>query len=706
MEQEYLRGYKDVKIFKTQKLGVGSYGAVYRANCDHLPCAAKLLHPTLLDHSVLEENQPEQGKEHRKPMDRFQQECHFLSQFRHPNIIQYIGVCWDSSSSLPVLLMELMDESMTQFLDRHTQNPLPFHSAVNICQDIALAIAFLHTNGICHRDLSSNNILMLGDRRAKVTDFGMAKLYEASGTKTRVPGTDVYMPPESIEETPEYSEKLDVFSYGVLVIQILCRRFPKPSKRMRSVPGGSMYEKVSEAERRKKHIDLIPPNHPLLPLALECISDSEVDRPTSKEVAGKFKPLKTSLQYSNSEKGAEEHMEALKRLVQTSDNKDEIVSRLLSKIEEKNYALTTLEDELKQKDEDFQFLQRSYNIRLQDLEAEKESQAARFKARMDILERMLAEAQDRTDITMTTQESARAPRAMYRMSNAVQNGDVIYFAVTGDVYEDALYCLNLSEGEWSTLPAISEDRKWYTNTIAIVDGDLTTVGGCDEDENVTNQLFTYISRDGHEKWEEHLPPMKHKRDSAIAFTYGSYLVVAGGVSDGDRHLKSVEVLDTMAMQWAESVPLLEPLSSACAILCNSNVYLLGGWASEKMPTSAVHTCSVADLVGNARSTREKTRDVWKKIADLPVLKSTAINYRGHLIAVGGVDVMNRATTIVQRYDKASNSWVVIGHLLVPRGQPFAMVLPQYDVTLVIGGHKGYYINKIYEVEEVCFHIQN
>ena len=93
-------GYQIVQIIKTSSLGVGSHGAVYRALCDELPCAAKILHPTLF-----ETNDP--GT--RKIMERFEQECQFLSGVRHPHIVQYLGVSRDPESGLPVLLMELMD---------------------------------------------------------------------------------------------------------------------------------------------------------------------------------------------------------------------------------------------------------------------------------------------------------------------------------------------------------------------------------------------------------------------------------------------------------------------------------------------------------------------------------------------------------------------------------------------------------------------
>ena len=74
--------------------------------------------------------------------------------------------------------MELMDESLTRFLGRSTA-PLPYHSQLNICHDVSLALSYLHSNAIIHRDLSSNNVLLIGEgSRAKVTDFGISKLLQ------------------------------------------------------------------------------------------------------------------------------------------------------------------------------------------------------------------------------------------------------------------------------------------------------------------------------------------------------------------------------------------------------------------------------------------------------------------------------------------------------------------------------------------------
>ena len=190
--------YQKVELIKTQSLGIGSYGAVCKAVCDDLPCAAKVLHPALFQFTAPETT---------SVMQKFEQECRLLSAIKHPHIVQYLGTCRDPESRLPVLLMELMDESLTRFLER-AQEPIPYHTEVNLCHDIALALSYLHSNGIVHRDLSSNNVLLIAGSRAKVTDFGMVKLYDVNRSTahltplTLCPGTVAYMSPEALGEPP------------------------------------------------------------------------------------------------------------------------------------------------------------------------------------------------------------------------------------------------------------------------------------------------------------------------------------------------------------------------------------------------------------------------------------------------------------------------------------------------------------------------
>ena len=177
----------NVRLLKNDTLGSGSYGTVCKAMCDQRLCATKLLHPIFF-----QSNDPGIVTTKR----RFKQECRFLNDMKHPNIVEYLGTSRDPDSGLLVLLMELMDESLTHFLERS----LAFHIEVDLCHDIAQALVYIHSKDIIHRDLSGNNVLLLAGR-AKITDFGMSKLLDSNRHMTSLtmcPGTLAYMSPEAL----------------------------------------------------------------------------------------------------------------------------------------------------------------------------------------------------------------------------------------------------------------------------------------------------------------------------------------------------------------------------------------------------------------------------------------------------------------------------------------------------------------------------
>ena len=353
VQQDHTFRFENVSIFKDEasQLGIGSYGAVYKAKCDQLPCAAKILHPVLF-----QTNDP--GSQ--RILERFEQECGFLSSIRHPNIVQYLGVCRDRDSRLPVLLMELLDSSLTKYLET-SNKPLPYHVQVDLCFDIALAIAYLHSNGIIHRDLSGNNVLIVAGRRAKVTDFGMSKLVDSSSritrrTPTQCPGTEVYMPPEALEKPPVYTKTLDCFSFGVLVIQTLTKLYPNPGPPTRKVffaasPTGYIDMPVIDTERRKEHIDKLAPTHPLLPVARHCLQHNPEERPAAQQLCEQLGTLKEAPQYSEREqclRRSEKQKE--QGLVHDKTDKVMIIEELQQQVEEKDYVIQERDCQIETKD--------------------------------------------------------------------------------------------------------------------------------------------------------------------------------------------------------------------------------------------------------------------------------------------------------------------------------------------------------------------
>ena len=305
--------YHNIELYKSESLGSGSYGGVCKAKCDGLLCAAKIMHPTLFDL-----RDPGTASYLRK----FQEECHLLSLARHPNVVQYLGTCYDHDTRLPVLLMELCDESLTAFLE-HSPEPLPYHTELNISHDIALALVYLHSNGLIHRDLTGNNVLMIAGTRAKITDFGMSKLATINSrmtTLTLCPGNILYMSPEALDEAKSYTANLDIFSFGVIAIQILTRQFPNPTDRFRRVYDARYAEEIRlvipDVERRQSHLQLISDTHSLKPLAIQCLKKKENERPSVHHLSERLGELKLAPQYTESMQQTNSNIQQLQQQLQ------------------------------------------------------------------------------------------------------------------------------------------------------------------------------------------------------------------------------------------------------------------------------------------------------------------------------------------------------------------------------------------------------
>ena len=724
-------GYQIVRIIKTSSLGIGSYGAVYRALCDELQCAAKILHPTLF-----ETNDP--GT--RKIMERFKQECQFLSGVRHPHIVQYLGVSRDPESGLPVLLMELMDSSLTRFLEQ-SKEPLPFHTQADIWHDIALALAYLHSNGITHRDLSSNNVLLIGPgNRTKVRDFGMSKLADANPLMTPMtmcPGTLAYMPPEALKEPPVYSKKLDCFSFGVLGVQITTRQFPDPSVRFKTIdipdqriPSGTVDVPVPEVERRQSHIDLVDPAHPLLPVALNCLKDRDRERPSAQELCNRLAAQKDTPQYGESVQQGQRattdgerarirelQAEAQERQRQLQE-KDSTIATKERQLQEKDHTNErqlrdkdrTNKRQLQEKDRTIATRERQLRQLNQQLEAneqviadfqhkhlDSDTKIRDLEQRLVAKDRQIRELQRQTydqptaklhvrgqsartgPLCLHWRKCGRAPGTMSKLSSCVVDGNMAYFNSNSNY----VYSYDSEKQMWSSLP---QSPHSYCS-LAVVSGLLTAIGGWlgTKGSNATNQLLN-LTASG--KWVEHFPPMPTKRYGTAAVCSGKSLVVAGGSGGGYKPLHIVEVMDMETLQWSIASRLPFALTYSSATICQDRIYLLGYNTSDE-PRSVL-AFSVANLLQSCRpqslGARMKTltlQEVWHRVADLPVHSSSCATLCGLLLAVGGRDD-SRSTDCIHQYNPATNSWEVISHMPTARWDTLVAVLPG-NKLMVVGG---------------------
>ncbi|PYQ28620.1 MAG: hypothetical protein DMF56_15405 [Acidobacteria bacterium] len=197
----------------TDRLGEGGMGVVYRAEDLKLGriVALKFLPPELT-------RDPESKK-------RFEREAKAASQLDHPNICTILDFGESEDDGQMYLAMPCYDgESLAQ---RVEHGPMPLAEAARIIEQIARGLGKAHANGIVHRDIKPDNVMVTRDGVAKILDFGLAKLQLASRiTKTNTTvGTAAYMPPEQIRGE-NVGPQADIWSLGIVFFELLTGRLP------------------------------------------------------------------------------------------------------------------------------------------------------------------------------------------------------------------------------------------------------------------------------------------------------------------------------------------------------------------------------------------------------------------------------------------------------------------------------------------------
>ena len=270
-------------------LGHGSYAVVKELEYQGGKCAGKKIHALLFDSASVQERD--------EMLRRFASECRLLGSLTHPSLVQFLGVYWERGSRLPFLVMEFLPHTLSDYIDKN-RAALGEGVRYSILHDVAQGLRYLHGLNVVHRDLSANNVLLTADMKAKISDLGVAKIINISPeqmtrrTSTQAPGTPCYMPPEALVAKPRYTSKLDVFSYGVLMIHVLCGRWPFPSDPFQPDPSDpdSMVP-VREVERRAEYLQQIGSSHPLMALIRRCLHNSPSKRPETAELLEQLSPL-------------------------------------------------------------------------------------------------------------------------------------------------------------------------------------------------------------------------------------------------------------------------------------------------------------------------------------------------------------------------------------------------------------------------------
>ena len=392
--------YKLSGVTVTNKeLGHGSYATVWELEYMGLKCAGKKIHDILLNKTMKSYT-----------VRRFEEECRLLSEVRHPNIVQFLGVYVCEEHDLPILVMEHLPSTLGSCIEKY--GVLPQEISYSILYDIALGLCYLHsqTPPIIHRDLSSNNVLLSHSLTAKISDLGVARIPNMSPLQvshmTQTPGTPAFMPPEVMGANPNYNKSVDEFSYGVTTIHVLSGAWPEPQTGP-THKRHSILIPISEAKRREIFLLKIGNNHPLMDLILKCVDNDPGQRMNANEITERlakmvsdhpqhFRSPLQMLQYTNSK---EEEVKALKEVG------DERAALIRKKEEEFKTMKEETRKELEYAKNEEERLKMANTLQVEELQLQIEQLEAKLRAVMVQYKAVLGE-----NVTLETKLSRQMER--------------------------------------------------------------------------------------------------------------------------------------------------------------------------------------------------------------------------------------------------------------------------------------------------------
>ena len=248
-----------------KELSRGAYGAVHSGEMDGKDVAVKRIHGLLLEAAK------GQG-DFETMLSLFQRECELLEGLVHPHVVGFKGAFYDEETDEPILVMELMKENLQAYLERKG-GKLSLQRQLEICLAIVRGLRFLHLHRppIVHRDLTDKNILLTSDGLVKIGDLGQSRLRTVDYFSSAQPGAIPFMPPEAMQQRSHYNEKLDIFSLGVLMLEVATQESP-----------GVLWVGIGttpELQRRSEELSKLDDGHPLKPLILSCLKDEPTERP-------------------------------------------------------------------------------------------------------------------------------------------------------------------------------------------------------------------------------------------------------------------------------------------------------------------------------------------------------------------------------------------------------------------------------------------
>eukprot|EP00891_Asterochloris_glomerata_P000437 jgi/Astpho2/437/fgenesh1_pm.00011_%23_16_t len=257
-----------------EKIASGAFGDLYRGTYCGQDVAIKIVRNVQNDTAQFQE---------------FLQEVAIMRKVRHRNVVQFIGAC-TQKPNLCIVFEFMAGGSIFDHMRKGNQ--LKLIAVLKVGTEVCRGMDYLHKRKIVHRDLKAANLLMDDSGIVKIADFGVARVMDTLGVMTAETGTYRWMAPEVIEHAP-YKEKADVFSFGIVLWELLTGRVPYSEM----TPLQAAVGVVQKGLRPQ-----IPPNTPpaLAELMQECWRRNPQERPSFEQLKARMETIWQAAQQDES----------------------------------------------------------------------------------------------------------------------------------------------------------------------------------------------------------------------------------------------------------------------------------------------------------------------------------------------------------------------------------------------------------------------
>jgi Serine/threonine protein kinase len=242
------------------RLGQGGMATVYKAYHPALDrdVAIKVLHFAFMDD--------------KKFLARFQREARVVARLEHPNIVPVYD--FSEFEGRPYLVMKFIEGETLK--DRLEKGRLPSSEILRVVDSVGSALAYAHRQNILHRDIKPSNVLLGQDGQIYLADFGLARLVEtgeSSLTADRMVGTPQYISPEQALSKPDLDARSDIYSFGIMVYEMVVGKVPFNAESPFSVIHDQIYTALPMPRQGNPEI-----SEPLEQVLLKALSKNPDDR--------------------------------------------------------------------------------------------------------------------------------------------------------------------------------------------------------------------------------------------------------------------------------------------------------------------------------------------------------------------------------------------------------------------------------------------